>query len=265
LFPSIRVIYQVNNQAVYANSLYSRYFDWIISVSVDTFLTHSKQNKERLVTRGFAIEKIRNFPSYFAESIESESNLSKDERFTLCMVGFLSYRKGQMFLLEVLLSLRETHRDIFDTVLLNLVGGGEEEFKLKEFVAKNNLQKQVNFLGQRPDYISYVEKCDLYMLTSIEGEDLPLVLITAMNKGKCIIASNFAGISDILSHGEDAYLIEPNKDTFAKDIKSAILKLYNDKPLRERISKNVLRTFENTFGEKIYASRLLELYSNKNE
>jgi glycosyltransferase involved in cell wall biosynthesis len=261
-FPRIRVIYQVNNQAIYSKSIYSRFFDWVINSSVDVFLTHSKQNRERLLKRGFPIDKLRTFPSFFKETIQGSSEYRDKDKFTLCVVGFLSYRKGQMFLLEVFVSIRESHPEVFENMLLNLVGNGEEEFQLKEYVEKNNLQDHVAFLGQRSDYISFINNCDLYMLTSIEGEDLPLVLITAMERGKCIIASNFAGISDVLTHGKDAYLIEPIKQTFILDIKEAVLKLHADKKLREDFSKNVRDTFNNTFGEEIYAARLLELYDN---
>jgi glycosyltransferase involved in cell wall biosynthesis len=266
LFPSIKVIYQVNNKAIEKTNFISRNKDKWISRNISFFLTHSLENKIALIKRGFKETNVTNFPSYFNETILS-SNLKpidiRKGRFTLSMVGFLSFRKGQLFLLEALLEIKRLDYSVYCDIQLNFVGDGENKFILEDFIKKNNLTENVKLWGNRPDYIQFIKECDLYMLTSVEGEDLPLVLLTAMQYNRCIIASDFAGISEMLTHQFDAFLVKPNLSTIARDIANAIIYLYKNPEIRDAFSKNVAQTFIENLGEEKYAKNLLKLYNSK--
>jgi glycosyltransferase involved in cell wall biosynthesis len=262
-FPSIRVIYQVNNKAVRKKGFWGVIKDWFIGMSVDIFLTHSIQNRKALIYRGFKENKVKTIPSYFNETI-LESKLSIDQitkrNFTLCMVGFLSHRKGQLFLLKALLEIRKRNHPLIDNLQVNIVGDGEERFKLIKYIEENNLQKIVTLWGSRSDYYIFIKECHLYMMTSVEGEDMPLVLLTAMQCRRCIIASDFAGISDLLTHNYDAFLISPNLNSIVCEIADAIIYLYEHPNVRKSLAENVEHTFNEKLGEKKYAENLMELY-----
>ena len=264
LFPKIRVIYQANNKAVLSKTWYAKVFDSFINKGVDMFLTHSRQNMESLIARGFNSKKVTSFVSQFSESIAALGDAGKYAnklKFTLCMVGFLSYRKGQMFVLQALVSLRESHPDIYAHIELNLVGDGDENANLLAYAKANNLLSLVNFLGNRSDYIGYIKQCDVFLLTSIESEDLPLVLISAMESAKCIVASQFAGIADLLHHNFDSLLIAPNKETLVQDITKSIVWLYENPMDKCKFERNVLSTFNKAFSKERYAENLISLYT----
>lgn len=261
LFPTIRVIYQVNNKAVIKTNFLSRLKDNFINSSVDFFLTHSVQNRIALIERGFEANKIITFPSYFDEPITSQTFLIKNrDKFELCMVGFLSYRKGQYFLLKALKEILELDHPIKNMIRVNLVGDGEDSFKLEKYINDNKLNEYVNLLGNRSDYLNFIKSCDIYMMTSVEGEDLPLVLLSAMHCGKCIIASDFAGISDLLTNEYDSLLISPNIETIKSDLVRSIIYLFENPKVRESLSSNVLHTFDTKLGEEKYANNLLNIY-----
>ena len=263
-YPSVRVIYQVNNKAVVKSGFSGRVKDYCIEKAVDLFLTHSNKNREALIKRGFNENIVKTVPSYFHERIV-ETNLSVNEirknRFTLCMVGFLSHRKGQLYLLHALTEMKKRKHPIIEKIQINLVGNGEERFTLTKYIEEHSLHDIVTLWGGRTDYIHFIQECDIYMMTSIEGEDLPLVLLSAMQKKKCIIASDFAGISDLLTHRFDAFLVKPHIDTIANEISDAIVYLYENPEVRKTLSENVEYTFNEKLGEEKYAMNLIEFYT----
>ena len=263
-FPKVRVIYQVNNKAEEKKGFGALIKDMLVNSSVDLFLTHSAQNRIALINRGFDPNKIVTFPSYFKEPIDNGDfkNIGNSKKFELCMVGFLSHRKGQYYLLQALNVILKMNHPIKDTIILNLVGDGEERYKLKNYIDENNLGDNVKLLGNRSDYLRYIKSCDVYMMTSVEGEDLPLVLLSSMQFGKCIIASDFAGISDLLTDKYDSLLISPNLDTIVNDIVLSLIYLFDNPEIRDKLSFNVLKTFEEKLGEEKYSNNLLKIYNN---
>jgi glycosyltransferase involved in cell wall biosynthesis len=142
-----------------------------------------------------------------------------------------------------------------------LVGDGEESFTLISFIEENRLNNIVTLWGGRSDYIHFIKECDIYMMTSVEGEDLPLVLLSAMQNKRCIIASDFAGISDLLTHQYDALLVNPDLETIAREMADAIVYLYEHYEVRKTLSENVEHTFNEKMGEEKYARNLIEMYT----
>lgn len=100
------------------------------------------------------------------------------------------------------------------------------------------------------------------MMTSVEGEDLPLVLLSAMQSKRCIIASDFAGISDILTHQHDAILIKPDINTISSQMADTIIYLYEHSEVRKILAENIERTFKEKLGEEKYARKLIEMYTS---
>jgi glycosyltransferase involved in cell wall biosynthesis len=264
-YPSIRVVYQVNNKAVVNAGFWGRIKDQWVGKSVDLFVTHSNHNREALIQRGFKEDMVKAIPSYFNESI-IDSKLSVNEitkrGFTLCMVGFLSHRKGQLYLLKALTEIRKRNHPLIENIQVNLVGDGEERFTLMKYIEEHSLHDIVTLWGGRSDYIHFIQECDVYMMTSVEGEDLPLVLISAMQSKRCIIASDFAGISDLLTHQYDAFLVKPDLETIASEMADAIIYLYEHSEVRKTLSENVEHTFNEKLGEEKYARNLIEMYTS---
>lgn len=262
-FNKTRVIYQSNGKAIFNKNRYNRFFDYLINKSVDIFLTHSKQNRESLIERGFNPSKIVSVPSYFNETVlNSTTNIVKKNEFTLCMVGFLTYRKGQLFLLKALLCIKNKNPSLYSKIHLNIIGNGSEFHTLKTFIEENNMTQIVTLWGERADYINFIINCDIFLIPSVAGEDLPLVLLSAMQYKKCIIASEFSGIGEQLSNGYNGLLVQPNINTISDELCDAIIKLCLDNELRKKLSINVFESFNQNLGENRYVDNLNRIYKN---
>ena len=81
-----------------------------------------------------------------------------------------------------------------------------------------------------------------------------------MEHGKCIIASEFAGIKDILTDNYDSILINPLDPNFSEKIANSIITLYLDKQLRDKLVNNVKISYKEKLSLENYTNNLLKLY-----
>lgn len=262
------IIYQVNNMAQKPLNLFSKCYDRFINKNVDYFITASIQAKEKLLKeRKFDFGKMKQVPNTVLDEIPLLSRndilnslcLNQSD-FILCAVGHLQKGKGQQFLLAALNLISRSHTDIFKEIKLLLVGNGEEECFLKYYVKKHGLSKHVYFLGYQNRSVDYINACDLFIFPSIAHEDMPLVVLTAMSKGKTIIATDFAGIQEEIENGVSGILVSPNTETLATALADKIVELYyyRDHSLGQKAQKR----YQELFSYSVYGRTILDIYNS---
>ncbi|GEM_PF-367056 len=262
------IIYQVNNRASKKKNKFSKWFDEnVINKNVTYFVTGSKEAREILSqNRGFNLDKIIQLPNTILdrpviknrEQLLSSLSLS-DNVFLVCQVAFLSKRKGQAFLIEAVKKIESLEPELFKYLRVVFVGDGEDELALKNIVQNNNLTSHIFFTGYRSDYFDFINACDVFVLPSISSEDMPLVVLEAMNRTKTIIASNFAGIKEEIEDSVSGILVEPNPITLAQDIAEAIIYSYTHRSMND-YGMNAKKRFDDYFSSREYGKRLLEIY-----
>lgn len=108
---------------------------------------------------------------------------------------------------------------------LVLVGKGSEEDRIKNFVKENNLEGRVQvngaIFGEEMDRI--IERAKVVLVPSEWYENGAFVALQALAKGKIVVASDIAGLSEIVQDGETGYLAKPGSpDSFAEAIQKAL-------------------------------------------
>lgn len=124
----------------------------------------------------------------------------------LISVGRLSVAKGQMVLLEAMKLLKEASV----AVKLRIIGGGDQEAILREYVVENDLSDYVELVGPagHSEVIEAYKNADLFVLPSF-AEGLPVVIMEAMAMGLPVIATAIMGIPEIVRDGETGFLVPP--------------------------------------------------------
>lgn len=266
LFCNGKVIYQVNNQATTSKKV-DLFTDQFICKNVNVFLTASNLAKQMLIkNRQFPEEKIKIINNCIIpglkdknrEEICKELSLST-ESFIIVQVGFLTERKGQRMLILAVDLLLKRHPELKTKISALFIGNGEDEIKLKLLVDELGLKKNINFLGYKSNSHDYINACDLFVLPSISNEDMPLVLLTALELGKPIIASNFAGISQVITSEVNGMLIDINNVSFHQKLYEIMYKLYVDSSLRTLLGLNAKKSFIEYSPEK-YGQNIENLY-----
>ena len=149
--------------------------------------------------------------------------------FTLLFLGLLGKNKGIYDLLECI----RDHKVEFQGKLKLYIGGNGEIEQVKQLIKEYGIADITIFEGwvSGDKKIELLNKSDVYILPSYK-EGLPISILEAMSYEMPIISTPVGGIPEIVSNGENGYLVEPgNKE----DIYKAIISLLNDSDLRNRM------------------------------
>ena len=176
----------------------------------------------------------KEFPTKRVEIIKNVISAPKAHKqqtsyFTLLFLGLLGKNKGIYDLLECIWD----HKVEFQGKLKLYIGGNGEIEHVKQLIKEYGIADIVIFEGwvSGDKKIELLNKSDAYILPSYK-EGLPISILEAMSYGMPIISTPVGGIPEIVSNGENGYLVEPgNKE----DIYKAIISLLNDSDLRNRM------------------------------
>ncbi len=109
--------------------------------------------------------------------------------------------KGQDILLRVLGKAKWSNRDW----RLNLYGDGPDKKKLKEMVAKFNLEGRVTFCGYEPELSKIWSKNQIAIFPS-RREGLPIALVEALTSGRCAIVTDIGGNTELVKDGSSGFV-----------------------------------------------------------
>lgn len=262
-----KVVYQVNNQAIACKSYFEKKYDRFINNNVNYYINASHKAKQQLVDkRNFDSNKIVlvdncvPLPQIMSnrDQLFMELNIPLDS-FLIVEVAFLSERKGQKYLIDALSDLYIKKMISKEKVFCTFVGNGEQEIFLRNHINQLGLSSNVFLLGYKNNSEDYISACDLFVLPSIRDEDMPLVLLSALGYGKPIIATDFAGISQVIKTNENGVLIKNDLDSFTSNLSSEVYRLYKDEGLRRILGANAKKAYVN-YSPEMYGQKLKYIY-----
>jgi glycosyltransferase involved in cell wall biosynthesis len=125
--------------------------------------------------------------------------------------------KDYSFMIHVAKAVKEKTNNIE----FHLAGEGPERSKLQAIIQQYNLNETFMLKGHVEDMLTFYRSLDIYLNTSVH-EGIPMSILEAMAYGLPVVAPNVGGISEIVSDGEDSYLIE-NRDpkAFTRHLRSS--------------------------------------------
>ncbi len=135
-----------------------------------------------------------------------------------------------------------------------ILGKGKNKVKLKSYINKKKLNKNIKLIGYKENPYPYLKKANLFILSS-KFEGLPNVLLEAQYLKKFIISSKCpTGPSEILLNGKAGFLY---KTSDYKDLSNKILlysKKMNSADIKIKIATgfNSMKRFNYTKNMKKY-------------
>jgi starch synthase (maltosyl-transferring) len=147
----------------------------------------------------------------------------------LGLIGRFHKQKGHTVLLAalrlVLAQAANTH--------LVFCGEGEEEARLKVRAQDLGVTEHVHFVGLVENAYQMLSQIDIVVVPSL-WEGMPNVVLEAMAAGRPVVASNIAGLDEVVVAGETGLLFKPG-DPHA--LAAALLKLIQDPSLMNRMGR----------------------------
>ena len=137
-----------------------------------------------------------------------------------------------------------------------IVGKGTQSEELKTLAVTMGIAEKVIFTGFSKDMVAVYRAMDIFVLPSIM-EGLGLVLLEALCSGVSVIASDAGGVYSIVKDGATGLLVPP-KDPDA--LSAAIVKLLEDKKLRERLARDGQRLVCENFSLEDMVDKVQQVY-----
>lgn len=203
---------------------------------------------------------IRNGVSLSEFLINDE--IKKDNPPLILAIGSLVECKGFEFLIESCHLLKSNGSD-FKCVI---IGEGSERQKLKKQIHRLSLVDKVTLLGARnfAEVKSYLKHATILVVPSIPtknaSDGLPTVIIEAMALDVPVIASNYAGIPDIVIDGVTGVLVAPGD---ANSLYVCIKDLLLDQNCQRELAQNGRECVEKKYNIETNVAelrRLIDLY-----
>jgi glycosyltransferase involved in cell wall biosynthesis len=175
----------------------------------------------------------------------------------LCMVANFSWDwkvKGIRILIQAFQEILK----FYPEAILLIVGDGNYGKYLKDYVGKEGLEKKVIFTGNLENPFIAYSICDIYCHISL-NEACPLTPLEAMISGKPIVASNNAGLPEIIKDNFNGLLVNSNYE----EVASSILSILKDKKLQEKLSRNAQKIAISKFSWSRITKKYLKMYESK--
>jgi glycosyltransferase involved in cell wall biosynthesis len=173
---------------------------------------------------------------------------------SLLFVGRIDKRKGVEFLIK---AVRLVVKEIPD-VKLFIGGTGKDVPKLKKYVKRHNLAKNVEFLGFifEDELNEWYNKVNCVVVPSV-FEGFGLTAIEAMSCGTPVIATNVNGLKNIIENDVNGFLVEYND---IRSLHDRITYLLGDETKQAEFIKEGKRKVATVYNWNIILERVLEVY-----
>lgn len=176
--------------------------------------------------------------------------------FVICTAARFTHEKGIDFLID---SAKELEGMTSNKVAFLIAGDGELFPQIKRRIKDKNLESKVHLLGYRSDLYNVYAASDLFVCPS-RTEALSFALLEAMSYGLPLVATDVGGNSDVINENSNCGLLVTPGNTLA--LSSAIMQLYEDKPLYENYKQGALACVKDKFSLDITARKTLDIYKN---
>jgi len=152
--------------------------------------------------------------------------------FTILLVGNDWLKKGVPCLIDAVASLPNADLRI-------LLCGKDESAPCRELIQRHGLQKRVMILPLVRDVERYYAAADLYVGPSIE-DSFAIPPLEAMACGLPVIVSRQAGVSELVTHDVDGFVLEDPRDS--RQLAYFIDLICIDENLRRRLGAHAAET-----------------------
>lgn len=245
LFPLIKTTKYFSLRKMYKSlPTYVNKVVLISSRSINSFMHYSGIKRNDFVTY------VNNPLSY---EICSDEHIRNKEKVVLVVCRMEEFTKKTSLALNVWKKVMKNKE--YTDWTLKIVGDGKDLSLYKSMVKSQNISNVV-FCGYDNPF-PYYKSASIFMMTSV-SEGWGMTLTESMQNGCVPIAfDSYPAVRDIVSHGENGFLVEPmNLDTYSK----CLMRLMNNEA--ERICMSIkAEDFVQKFSKEKIAQKWVELLS----
>lgn len=202
IFASIHTTEKKKRWHLQLENLFCRLSDKTVCISKAVLaqvrnVCHVPESKLELIPNGIDADLFIN-----PDTPPLDGTPSRSDKTTLIFVGRLDGVKG----VDVLIRAISMMNDSRDNMELLIVGDGPQRNELQALTHKLRVSEIITFLGTRRDIAPLLKNADIKVMPSY-WEGLGIAAIEAMAAGIPVIASNVAGLNEVVRHEVSGILV----------------------------------------------------------
>ena len=273
-----KVIYRIGGWAFKEprNIFIKKIYLWAEKISApfkDIIITNSEFDK-RLAIKNKIVEPDKIITIYNGLDVDNLKFLSKEEAKkiiisklpttnyqlqTTILVGTIAnlYKnKGLEYLILAIARIKGNLIVSSPMPTFIIIGEGPERKNIENLIKKYELENIVYLAGSIPDAYKYLKAFDLFVLPSVK-EGQPWTILEAMAAEIPIVATNVAGIPEMIENEKSGLLVEPADP---KALSLVIKKMLVHPSLEQECVKNALTAVKEKFGTSEMVRKNEELF-----
>lgn len=216
-------------------------------------IKHKITNPEKIITiyNGLDFHKLKFLPKEMARKFLYR-NANPSSFVLIGTIANLYKNKGLGYLIRAAKIIKENGRNWHFTI----IGEGPERQNLEKLIKKYELGNTVHLTGHINDAYKCLKAFDLFALSSSK-EGQPWAILEAMAAARPIVATNIAGIPEMIENEKSGLLVEP-ADFNA--LAAAIEKILIHPSLAHECAENALKIVKEKFGIEKMIQKNEELF-----
>ncbi|MEM1232382.1 MAG: glycosyltransferase, partial [Pseudomonadota bacterium] len=131
------------------------------------------------------------------------------------------------------------------------------EQDMRELAAQLGVAERLEWVGYTAQVQAELQAMDLFVLPSLFGEGMPMVILEAMATGVPVVASEVEGIPEIIRHERDGLLV-PAGDPAA--LASALATLVGDAQRRGQFGRDARQRQIERYSDVAMARAVAQVY-----
>lgn len=174
----------------------------------------------------------------------------------LLLVGGVRQRKDIVTAVSAINELTKHGKEI----TLDITGPNEAEYleHVRSLVERYDLQKQVTVHGLVSSRVleTLYKSADIFVMSSVE-ESSPISIVQAMACGKPVVSTDVGGIAEMISHGENGFLVAAGDYAAMAD---SIQRLIEDRDMHRQFCSKSRQIAVDNWSAKAVALETYDMY-----
>lgn len=227
----------------------------LVSKAVEKHIMHLlKKSYSNIEVVNNGIENVR----YENNSIDYYKQFSiPQEAKIVAIVGRINAIKGQDEFIRAMEKVVKNNENTYGLIIGDSFEGQEWRIdEIKKIIKEKKLENKIKYCGFRNDIKNIYNIINVLVLSSVQYDSFPTVVLEAMSVGIPTVAYKCGGVEEMIKNGYNGYLVEQyNIDMLSNKIAEA---LFN----KSNMENNAKIYFQQNFTIEIFIKKIEIIYEN---